>query len=184
MNTIDTMHQFKVSLWHLSYTHWKTSVLFSIQWWSLFILAVAAYIIWWRFVDKHRLSEILLFGSFIAVGRMIMDLIGTNMVLWSYDISLTPFIPSPFIHDITDTPLVLMLVYQYCSSWRTFLIWTSIVTGIITFIFFPVSIAVNILTYFHWNHVYSFLLIILIASLSRAVLLGILHLEQRCQTKK
>lgn len=185
MSSVDTtlmVSQLKVSLWNLAYTHWKTNVLFSGRWWSLIALIVIAYVVWWLLVDKHRLSQILLFGSFIAVGRIVMDIIGSNMVLWSYDIRELPFYPSPFLHDFTITPLALMLAYQYSRSWKRFLIWSSVATGLITFVFFPLLIAFGFLTYINWNHIYSFVLIIAIASLSRGVLLGVLHLEQRYQT--
>lgn len=181
MDTAQTIYQLKVALWDLSYTHWKANVLFSIRWWSLVALIAIAYTVWWKLVDKQRLSQILLFGSFVAVGRIVMDLIGSNIVLWSYDVRELPFSPSPFLHDFTITPLALMLVNQYCPSWNKFLVWTAVVTGIITFVFFPLLIAFNFLKYYNWNHFYSFVLIIGIASLSRVVLLEVLQLEQRYQ---
>lgn len=181
MDTGAVIHQLKVALWDLSYTFWKTEVLFSPRWWVIVATIVTAYTIWWTFVDKRRLSQVMLFGSFVAVGRIVMDLIGNNLVLWSYDIRELPLNPSPFLHDFTLTPLALMLVYQYNHSWRKFLIWTAVAVGGITFVFFPALVAFGYLKYYHWNHAYSFVLIIFIATLSRAVLLGILQLEQRHQ---
>lgn len=181
MDTAATIHQMRVALWELSYTNWKTEVLFSPRWWILVALIIAAYLIWWVLVEKRRLSQIILFGSFIAVGRIVMDLVGNNLVLWSYDIREVPFVPSPFLHDFTITPIVLMLVYQYNHSWKKFLIWTAVAVGGITFVFFPALIAFGYLKYYHWNHVYSFVLILFIAGLSRAVLIGVLQLEQEQQ---
>ncbi len=178
MNVAEMIHQLRVDLWNISYTQWKTTVLFSPHWWALVVLIAISYIVWWKLVDKSRLSQMLLFGSFIAAGRIVMDIIGSNTVLWSYDIREVPFTPSPFLHDFTITPLALMLVYQYCHSWKKFLAWTSIATGCITFVFFPLLIVFDYLKYYHWNHIYSFILIILIAALSRAVILGVLQLEQ------
>jgi len=181
VDTAELIHQLRVTLWDLSYTQWKTTVLFSLHWWSLVILICISYIIWWKLVDKSRLSQILLFGSFIAAGRIVMDIIGSNTVLWSYDIRELPFTPSPFLHDFTITPIALMLVYQYCHSWEKYLLWTSVATGFITFGFFPLLIAFDFLKYYNWYHAYSFILIIFIASLSRAILLGVLQLEQKYQ---
>ena len=53
--------------------------------------------------------------------------------------------------------------------------------GGITFVFFPALIAFGYLKYYHWNHIYSFVLILFIAGLSRAVLIGVLQLEQEQQ---
>jgi len=96
MNAADMIHQLRLELWNVSYTQWKTQTLFSIQWWSIVALVAISYAIWWVKVDKRRLSQILLFGSLVAVQRIVMDIIGTNAVLWSYDIRETPFFPSPF----------------------------------------------------------------------------------------
>jgi len=178
MTTASMIHQLRLELWNLSYLQWKTQTLFSIQWWSLIALIIFSYVIWWLTVDKRRLTQILLFGALIAVGRVVMDIIGSNVALWSYDIRETPFTPSPFLHDLTLTPLALMAAYQYSHSWKSFFAWTVVATGIITFVFFPLLTTLGFLTYYNWNHVYSFVLIIGIASLSRWVLLGVITMEQ------
>ena len=97
MTTGDIIHQLRLELWNLSYTQWKTQTLFSIQWWILIALIAISYAIWWVIVDKRRLSQILLFGAFVAIQRAVMDIFGTNMALWSYDIRETPLYPSPFL---------------------------------------------------------------------------------------
>lgn len=179
MDITATITQLRVALWDLSYTYWKTQVLFSVRWWSLLAVIACIYAIWWMLTDKRRLSEILLFGSFVAVGRIVMDIIGTNMVLWSYNIRELPFYPSPFLHDFTITPLALMIVHQYCPSWKRFMFWTMVAIGIISFIFFPVIGYLGYLKLVNWNYFYSFVLIIFIAVLSRAVLHGVLRIERR-----
>jgi len=181
MTTVAMIHQLRVELWNLTYTQWKTETLFSIQWWSLIALIAISYAIWWVIVDKRRLSQILLFGSFVAVGRIVMDIIATNAVLWSYDIRETPFFPSPFQHDFTLIALALMVVYQYCHSWKKFLVWTGVVTGIISFVYFPILIKFGFLTFYHWNLFYSFVLVFGLATFSRWVVLGVLNLQQKHQ---
>lgn len=178
MTTAETIHQLRLELWNLTYTQWKTQTLFTVQWWSLIVLIAISYAIWWRIVDKQRLSQILLFGSFVAVSRIVMDIIASNIGLWSYDICETPFVPSPFLHDFTLTPLTLMVVYQYCRSWKKFLVWTAIAVGIISFVFFPILTTFHFLTLYKWNLIYSFVLIMGIALLARFVLLSVLNIEQ------
>lgn len=184
MDTLTMIYQLKVSLWNLTYSYWKTETLFSIKWWVLIAMNAISYAVWWKIVDKGRLNQLLLFGSFVAVGRILMDIIGTNTNLWSYDIREIPFFPSPFIHDFTITPLALMIVYQYSPSWKKFLAWTAVVSGVITFVLFPIFMAFNYLKYYNWNHIYSFILIILLAALSRVVVLGVLRMEQQYQCSK
>jgi len=179
MTTADKIHQLRVELWNLSYNQWKTQTLLSIRWWSLIALIALSYTIWWVIADKRRLSQILLFGSLIAVGRVFMDTIGSNVGLWSYDIRETPFYPSPFLHDFTITPLALMVVYQYCHSWKKYLIWTVVTTGIISFVFFPILEMFEFLKLYNWNYFYSFVLITGLAALSRWVVLEILNIQRK-----
>ena len=184
MTTSDMIHQLRLELWNLSYNEWKTKIIFSGYWWSLIALIAITYVIWWVIVDKRRLSHILLFGSFVAVGRVLMDIVGSNAVLWSYDIRETPFYPSPLLHDLTLTPLLLMAVYQYCHSWKKFFVWSVVATGIICFVFFPILIMLGFLKFYKWNYFYSFVLIMGIAMLSRWVLLGVLNIEQNHEQPK
>ena len=178
MTTANRIYELRLELWNLTYNQWKTQSLLSIQWWSLVALIAISYAIWLVIVDKRRLTQILLFGSLVAVGRIVMDIVGTNAVLWSYDIREMPFFPSPFSHDFTLTPLALMVVYQSCHSWKKFFVWTAVVAGIISFVFFPILIKFGFLKFYNWNYFYSFVLIVGIASLSRWVLLEVLNLEQ------
>ena len=178
MTTADRIHQLRLELWNLSYTQWKTQTLFSIQWWSIIAMIAIIYAIWWVIVDKRRLSQILLFGSLVAIQRVVMDTFGTNVALWSYDIRETPLYPSVFLHDITVTPLALMVVYQYCHSWKKFFVWSGLATGIISFVFFPILIKLGFLTLYNWNLFYSFGMIFGLALFSRWVVLGILNIQQ------
>lgn len=177
MSTVDMIHQLRLELWNLSYTQWKTHTLFTMQWWSLIALIAIYYAIWWVLVDKRRLSQILLFGAFIAIQRAVMDIFGTSTARWGYVITETPLSPSPFLHDFTLTPLALMLVYQYCHSWKKFLVWTGGVTGIISFVFFPILIKFGFLKLYHWKLFYSFGMIFGLAIFARWVILGVLKIQ-------
>jgi len=185
MNTVDMIHQLRLKLWDLTYTQWKTETLFSIQWWSTVALIVISYAIWWVIVDKRRLSQILLFGSLVAVQRIVMDIIGTNVVFFSYDIRETPFFPSPFQLDFTLIAMVFMVVYQYCHTWKKYLIWTAVVTGMISFAFFPILEKLGFLKiYKNWNVFYAYVLIFIIVSLSRWVVLAVLNIQQNAKNAK
>jgi len=83
MDTAGQIHQLKLALWSLAYSQWKTETLFSVKWWALIGLIAIVYALWWKIVDKRRLSQILLFGSFVATGMIVMDIIASNAVLWS-----------------------------------------------------------------------------------------------------
>lgn len=179
MDTASTLNQLKVALWDLNYTQWKNKVLFSNQWWVIISIIVISYVIWWILADKKRLSQLLLYGSLVSVGRIVFDIVGTNMVLWSYNVRESPFMPSPFLHNLTISPLAYMLLYQYTSSWRSFLIWNMIITGAYSFIVLPILASLKMLELFNWNYIFAFIAVFFITSLSRLVSLGTLHLEQQ-----
>jgi MFS family permease len=118
----------------------------------------------------------------VAVGRIVMDIIASNTVLFSYNIRETPFYPSPFSLDFTVAPLIYMVVYQYSPAWQKYLAWSMVATGIICFGVFPIFITFGFLKQnYNWNSYYAFIAIMFIAILSRAVMLKILHVEQRYQ---
>jgi hypothetical protein len=179
MEYLSTVQQIKLTLWNLTYNNWKTEELFSVQWWSLITIIAISYIVWWKLVDKQRIIQIVLFGSLVSVGRIVMDIVGNNLVLWSYDIRVLPMIPIPFIHDFTISPLIYMLGYQYFTSWKTFSVFNIVTTGSLSFIFLPLLSASRVLNLYNWNYFYTFILVIFITSLSRAVMLWLLHLEQK-----
>lgn len=179
MTTTDIIQQLRLEQWNLSYTQWKTETLFSIQWWGLVALVSLSYTIWWILVDKERLSRIILFGSFVAVQRVVMGIFGTSTGLWSYTIHLLPIYPNPFQDDFTVTALAMMVVFQYCYSWKKFLIWAGVASGTLSFILFPILIKFGILKLYNWRLFYSFVLIFGIATFSRWVFLGVLDIEER-----
>jgi hypothetical protein len=75
-----------------------------------------------------------------------------------------------------------MLVYQYSSSWRQFLFWSAITEGIIAFIFHPLLSIFAIYREWNWHNYYTFTLMMFIAILARAVILGALQSVQKAQT--
>ncbi|WP_227939394.1 hypothetical protein [Alkalihalobacillus deserti] len=78
---IQNVHQ---QLSDMKFEHWFHDNLFPFQWWLLVITLVLPWFIWWKFVDKKRINNILLFGSLLMLLVMMMDDIGVEMHLWSY----------------------------------------------------------------------------------------------------
>ena len=108
-----------------------------------------------------------------------MGIFGNNTGLWSYHIHLLPIYPNPFQDDFTVTALTMMVVFQFCYSWKKFLIWAGVVSGTLSFILFPIFIKFGILKLYNWSLFYSFVLIFWIATFSRWVLLEVLNIEKR-----
>lgn len=177
MDLIDLIHQTRLELWSYQLTEWRIN-LFTIRWWMVIAGIAVAYTIWWKYVDKHRLSQILLFGSFIAVFRVIMDDAGASAALWVYTVKPLPLGHALFLNDLTIAPLGFMLVYQYCHSWKTFFLWSVIAEAGYSFILLPVLTYFDILRIYNWQYSYTFFIMLAAVSIMRAILLTVLKIER------
>lgn len=165
----------------LSYHHWITKELFSVQWFIILGVILSIYAVWLKYLDKSRVKDLLLFGSLSSVGFLIADIIlGSYFGFTSHKVDLFPFKPSIFIVSITITPVLFMLVYQYCSSWRNYTIWLVICTAVLSYGLAPLYIKLGILEYHKgWNHSISFLRTFADGMIARAMLMALTSLEQK-----
>lgn len=183
MNTIETIHQLRLQLWNISYSDYLNQALFSYQWWGIVALLIIFYILWWKLVDKTRLIEILLFGSFVTVMSTLFDLWGISAARWQYNIGLLPFQLAPFPFDYSVVPILLMISYQYSSSWLTYIINSSLSSAFISFVVGPLFRYFGIMSYFDWNFIYFFLANIAMAAMARIVILLILQTVESSRTE-
>jgi len=177
VDLIELIHQTRLELWFYQLTEWRIN-LFTIRWWMIIPGIAAAYTIWWKYVDKDRLSQILLFGSFIAVFRVIMDDAGASAALWVYTVKPLPLGHALFLNDLTIVPLGFMLVYQYCHSWKTFFLWSVITEAGYSFILLPVLTYFDILRIYNWQYSYTFFIMLAVVSIMRAIILTVLRIER------
>jgi hypothetical protein len=178
MDTHEKIAQAKTVLINLIYNDWKTNILFSPAWFGTIIFILLSYTLCFKLLDKRRLTQILLFGSLITVMVSLFDLIGVEYVRWTYLTRVFPIMPSFFLFDFTIIPLYYMLIYQYCSNWKSYIIWNAIVTGIVSFAFYPLLNALKMFELNNWRYVYFFPCIFTFALVSRAIVLGIITLEK------
>ncbi|MDF2572687.1 MAG: hypothetical protein K0R55_4291 [Sporomusa sp.] len=178
MDIIDMIHNSTFELWGYQLTEWHMN-LFTARWWLIIVSIAIAYGLWWKYVDKRHLTQILLFGSFIAVFRLIMDDAGSSAALWGYSVKPLPFGQALFLNDLTIVPLGFMLVYQYCRSWKKFFLWTVIIEAAYSFLLLPMLVKFDILRLYNWQYYYTFFIMIIVAIVMRAILLTILKIEQK-----
>lgn len=152
--------------------------LFTTRWWFVIAIIAIAYVIWWKYVDKIRLSQILLFGSFIAVFRVIMDDAGASQALWVYSVKPLPLGHALFLNDLTLVPLGFMLVYQYCQTWKNFILWSIIAETGFSFLFLPLLVSLDILRMYNWQYHFTFVIMITVAAIMRAILFIVLKLRK------
>lgn len=135
-STLEALGQAKLALHNLIYINWMEKI-FSFQWWVLVGITIFSYALCLSLLDKRRLTQILLFGSLVAVSSIVVEIIGFSWVLWDHHASLFPIAPPVIAFDLTVVPLFSMLVYQYTSSWREFHLWNLILSGIYSFMLLP-----------------------------------------------
>jgi hypothetical protein len=144
-------HELLKSYWHdKNFLGWR--------WWFLVILSVIPAIIWWIVVNKRNLIEITAFGLFYGVAAIILDSIGSNAMVWTYPVRLTPYInPQLYPYDVGVVIIPFMLVYQrWNKSFKSFLISTGILSSFLAFIAEPSMEMLGIYKELTWKHIYSF----------------------------
>lgn len=143
-------------LQRLSLEHWLQDDLHKWTWWLNVVLTILPWIIWWKLVDRKRVFEILAYGLLLAMTSTLMDECGTQAVLWGYPDVMFPFIPRLFPVDYVLIPVIYMLVYQYFSGWKSFIIASIIVAAVFAFIAEPAMECLGLYQQYTWKHIYSF----------------------------
>lgn len=135
MITNELMLQISDYMSNTKITKWVNQEVFSPTWFGVVSVIIICYALFFYFVDKKRITEILLFGSLVSVAFVCYDTIGFDHGYWEQLVSVTPYYPFFFGDNITTFPLIAMLIYQYTSSWRSFAVWYEIWTGLFIFVF-------------------------------------------------
>lgn len=168
----------RIKLRDINLQHWLNNNVFSPVWWLMLILFIVLWFIWWKLVNKSKLLEIIAYGLFIMLISLIIDIVGTNNVLWNYPNKLIPLVPSLLFADLCAMPTIYMLIYQYFTTWKSFIA-ASIISGFLNaFICEPIAISLQIYEMNSWKHIYSFPLYIIIGLLFKKVMNLILRTQK------
>ncbi|MBS4214753.1 MULTISPECIES: CBO0543 family protein [Neobacillus] len=151
----EEIRKIEYKLTEMKNEYWFHHDLFSFQWWLLLIIFILPWIIWWRYVDKSRLKEILLFGSLLMLLVGLLDDIGVTTHLWSYPYKLVQVLPRLVPIDYGILIVAHMTVYQFYKKWKSFIIVNLVMATIFTFIFEPLSVWLNIYKLDNWKYIYS-----------------------------
>ncbi|SDW02567.1 hypothetical protein SAMN04489725_10198 [Alicyclobacillus hesperidum] len=154
----------RTALSHLLYEYWVSHEVFRWQWWLSVALLFVPWLVWIRFVDPRRLFEMLVYASCIGILASIMDVIGTNLMLWGYRQRLFWFMYTPLLPiDLSIIPVTFTLVYQLCPTWPKFVAVVAII-GILVSLVEPLFTWLDMYQSYHWSPLYSIPIYILLAS--------------------
>lgn len=82
---------------------------------------------------------------------------GVDLLLWGYPNKLIHFIPPLLPADLVVIPVAGMLIYQYFSTWKTFIPAAIVLAGVLGFIIEHFFAIYNMFDLIKWKHSYSFI---------------------------
>ncbi|WML50080.1 CBO0543 family protein [Neobacillus sp. PS3-34] len=162
-------------------TYWYQTSFLTPKWWFLVILSIVPAIIWWFVVDKKRITEVTAFGLFYGVAATILDSIGSNMMLWTYRIRLTPFMdPQFYPYDVGIVIIPFMLVFQrWGKNFKKFALYSLLLSFMLAFVAEPVMEWLKIYKQIIWRNIYSFPIYWLLSLICWGIIRHFKSLEQR-----
>lgn len=102
-----------------------------------------------------------------------------------YKFKLIPISPPIFITSETVSPIIIMLVQQYTTSWKGYMLWTAFGFSFQNLVIFPYYTAIGILElYKNWNWFYHYLVLFTVAQVVRLAFLWITGTERRNVARK
>lgn len=149
------------------------------RWWLLFISVFWPWIVWWKLVIKKRLFEILTYGLLWAAMATWLDLLGTSEGMWEYPFKLYDKVSCLLPADVSVIPVLYMLLYQYGERWKTFFIGSLIVSTLLSFVFEPLFLKMNMLNLITWSHTRSWFAFIFLALVTRLIITVLKKAQQK-----
>ncbi|QOR67786.1 hypothetical protein IM538_06530 [Cytobacillus suaedae] len=160
------------SYYHLLRQYWYESNFLTLTWWMLLILTIISPIIWWILLDKTKIFEVITYGLFLGTIATILDSIGTKMMLWTYPIRLSPYLdPQFYPYDIALVIIPYMLIYQWITQTKRFIITAILLAAFISYVAEPFFQWTGAYQTLNWKHIYSFTIYPLIAIFTKFIMI-------------
>lgn len=162
----------------LQIQHWLKYELLTPQFWLLISLLILPWFVWLKLVDKKRFQTILIYGLLISTVATLLDEVGCQLNLWDYLYDIEPLFPRMTPMNYTVLPVLYMLVYQYFTPWRSFIIANIVASAVYSFIAEPLLVKSGIYVILEWQHIYSFPIYFLLAIIFKLILNWIIKVQQ------
>ena|SRR5699024_2715685 len=168
----------------VTYDRWINDVLFTFNWWFLLLILIVPLFIWWKWVDKTRIMEIVLVGLLIGILATFLDLTGIFLSVWTYNYTLIQFFPSFNPVNFSLLPVSYMLLYQWVPQWKWFIILLTFAAAFGAFLAEPLFIWMHIYDQTWWKHIYSFLIYIAMGIGVKALAMKMKSIQEQHRRKK
>ncbi len=139
-------------------SYWQDHNYLTIQWWVLVTLSILSPFVWFIFVDKKRITEITAFGMFFGIIAIFLDSIGSNAMVWTYPVRLTPYLyPQMYPYDVGIIIIPFMLIYQRTGErFIKFFFSTGLLALLIAFVAETTMERLDMYMEITWKNIYSF----------------------------
>ncbi|WP_117170111.1 CBO0543 family protein [Paraliobacillus sediminis] len=149
---------------------WTNYTLFTWQWWMLLVACIIMLVLFFLFIKKERLLSSIAYLGIIYILNRNLDDLATTMDWYDYRIQLEPIIPTMLPANLFIIPIGLTLTYDRYENWKSFLIALGVFSAFISYIALPMMKAVNIYLEKSWNANWSFISLVIMAVISKAVI--------------
>lgn len=163
---------------HAQFEIWLAEEVGTFHWWLLVAILVLPWIFAFRFFDRSRLRELVLFGTFIAIETITLDEVGFSLFLWTYPVQLLPFFPRLTSIDYSALPIIYVLIYQYCTTWQSFFRTLVAFSVVAAFVIEPTLVRLNLYFLIKWYYWYSFPIYIIMGLITRWIVRKIISAER------
>ncbi|WP_370745715.1 CBO0543 family protein [Lucifera butyrica] len=159
--------QIKVHLGEARTQYWYSNALFSFQWWFSVFVPLGFVWIWIKLYKRSQLVETVLYGLLWATTASYLDFVGTSFLLWEYPYTILPYSNKDLSANLTSIPIAFMLVYQYCSTIKSFTGGTVAIAIFFAFVMEPFLVWLGLYKLYHWTFCFSFILYIVFSFVFR-----------------
>lgn len=147
--------------------HWMLFEVGRPQWWLLVAALIIPWIVWGVTVNKQLVKEVFLYGALVSFVITILDAVGTDLGLWAYVYKAIPLFNRCVAIDVGILPVIYMMVFQCCRTWKTFMMVHIILAAVFSFVLEPLVVRMGICIYYHWSYIYSFPIYIALAAAAK-----------------
>ncbi|WP_408015231.1 CBO0543 family protein [Rossellomorea arthrocnemi] len=116
---------------------------------------------------------------YLSILVIYLDDIGSELNLWNYPIKLINIVPRLNPVDISVIPVMHMLIYQYFSKWKPFILANILISLFNSYIAEPIFVKINIYELTNWKYTYSVPIYILKAIVIKYFLEKVLLMSKR-----
>lgn len=159
--------------------HWFQHELWAWQWWLLLFITFVPWILWWGLTRKKITKNALIYGLIVMLISLLLDNIGSHLNLWAYQYNLTPFEHQLGPINLAVLPVTFMLVFQFSKSFMSFFINNLLIATGGAFIIEPIFEKIHIYKAYHWHHIYSFPIYIIMPLIIRGIIEYLIFSENK-----